>query len=299
MALAITFWNMRRSSSGVGVDGEILGHLVDQARARGMRYRIEIADQALDERPQIEGAPLELDAELRELAGVFLDHLAHQGVEMLHVAAQGPEHLGMRDVGGALRQRELQHARRERNRVQRRAQIVRHEREILFAALAHLQRALAGEGLHGEADGAVQHAIQNVERPALQGEAVRLGEIVDAAAQDVVLGDDFLDVVAVLDALQAVRRRARLAQRLGNRLVGRGSQRAGELVDELRHMVVERRGIESCRRGQRAHLLAPLRKQALALASDERRQLVEIAVRHGPRLGRTRLGVCALTRRRA
>ena len=60
------------------------------------------------------------------------------------------------------------------------------------------QRALGGEGLHRQPDRAVQHAVQDVEGPALQGEAVRLGEIVDAAAQDVVLGDDFLDVVSVL-----------------------------------------------------------------------------------------------------
>ena len=151
-------------------------------------------------------APLQLDADLGQEIRVFLEHLADQCIELLHVAAQGLQHLGV-SAFGALRA-QLQDPRSQRNGIQRRSQIVRHEGEILFPALLHFERLLRGEGLHGRSDRPVQDAVEDVERFPLQGQTIALREIVNAAAQDVVLRDDFLDVERFLDPLQTMRRRA-------------------------------------------------------------------------------------------
>ena len=99
----------------------------------------------------------------------------------------------------------------------------------------------------------------------------------DAAAQDVVLRDDFLDVETVLQALQAVGRRTCRVERFRDGLVGLGLELDGQLIDELGKMVIERRSVQILRRGQLFDLQPPPGKQAFALAPDERRQFVKIA----------------------
>jgi hypothetical protein len=74
----------------------------------------------------------------------------------------------------------------------------------------HFQRALCGVGLHRHADRAVQDTVQDVERLPLQTQPVGIGDIVDAAAKDVVFRHDFFDVESILDTLEPVGRRARM-----------------------------------------------------------------------------------------
>jgi hypothetical protein len=124
------------------------------------------------------------------------------------------------------------------------AQIVGHKREILFAPLLHFQRLLGGEACHGVSDRTVQHPVENVKRPPLQAEAVGLGEVVHAAAQNVVLGDHFDNVKAVLHTLQAMRQRAAVAQRFGDGLVGLRFERLGQLFEQRRQVIVQGRNVE-------------------------------------------------------
>ena len=138
-----------------------------------------------------------------------------QPFELLHVATQRLQHLGRFGAVASRRQRQFQDPSSQRNGIQRRSQIVRHEGEILFPAPLHFQRALGGIGLHGQADRLVEDPVEDVERPALQAQAVLLGEVVDAAAQDVVLRDDLFDIECVLEALQSMRRRAAFASASG------------------------------------------------------------------------------------
>ena len=98
----------------------------------------------------------------------------------------------------------------------------------------------------------------------------------DAAAQDVVLGDDFHDVEAFLLALQAMVRGAALEQGLRDGLVGDAPQRDDELVDQRGNVIVERRCIHVRRRWQLPHLRAPGIQQRLALTRDEVGELLEI-----------------------
>lgn len=88
---------------------------------------------------------------------------------------------------------------------------MRHEGEILFATLLHFKGLLGRKGLQGHPDRAVQDPVHDPERLALQNDPMGLSKIVDAAAKDVVLGHDLLDIKAVFHALQTVRRWAPFA----------------------------------------------------------------------------------------
>ena len=105
------------------------------------------------------------------------------------------------------------------NGIKRATKIVRHECQILFTAPLHFERLLSGKFLDGQSDRLVQDAVQDMERLALQGEAMVFGEIVDAAAKDVVLCHDFDDVEAILLPLDVVDRRTVFQKRFRNRLV--------------------------------------------------------------------------------
>ena len=96
---------------------------------------------------------------------------------------------------------------------------MRHKGEILFPAPLHLQRALSGIGLQGQADRMVEDPVDNVERLPLQVQTVVVGKIVDAAAQDVVLRNDLFNIKCVLETLQTMSRRAAFAERFWDRLV--------------------------------------------------------------------------------
>ena len=126
----------------------------------------------------------------------------------LHVAVQCFQHLGSFDrcrldpygvSSRILAAREIAFSGR--------AKIVRHKCQILFTAPLHFERLLSGKCLDGQSDRLVEDAVQDVESLALQAEAMTFGEIVDAAAKDVVLCDDFDDVEAVLVPLKTVDRR--------------------------------------------------------------------------------------------
>ena len=151
----------------------------------------------------------------------LFEHLFNQRFEMLHVAVQCFQHLGSFGAVAPTLEREFQNPRGKGNGIQRRAKIVRHERQILFTAPLHFESLLGGKCLDGQSDRLVKDAVQDMERLALQAEAIVFGEIVDAAAKDVVLCDDFDDVEAVLVSLQPVDRRTAFQKRFRDRLVRR------------------------------------------------------------------------------
>ncbi len=195
---------------------------------------MQIVHQRLDQRPQVELAALQLDSHFGLKTRVLLEHLADETLEVLHVAAQRFQHPRRFGAGIVRTHREFQNPSRQRNRIQRRSQIVCHESEILFAASLHLQRALGGIGLQGQTDRVVQHAIDDVERPSLKNQTVLIGKIVNATAQNVVFRNDLVDIERVFEALQTVCRRTHLEQRFRNGLVGLDPKRRSQLVDQAR-----------------------------------------------------------------
>jgi hypothetical protein len=162
---------------------------------------MKVVDQGLDQRPEVELPPLDLDSDLRLEIAVLLEDLADQAFDVLHVAAQGLQHLARFGARNLLPQRELQDPPRQGDGVEGSPQVVGHEGEILFPPLLHLQRTLGGIGLQREADGLVEHPVDDVERLPLQVQPGAVGDVVDTAAQDVVLRHDLFDVEGVLDAL--------------------------------------------------------------------------------------------------
>jgi hypothetical protein len=99
--------------------------------------------------------------------------------------------------------------------------------------------ALGGVALHRQPDGLVEHAVDDAERPALQPEAMPVGEVVDAAAQDVVLGHDLFDVKPILNPLLTVSGGRALPHGLGNRLFLLGVEGGRQFLDQLGNVVVE------------------------------------------------------------
>ena len=97
--------------------------------------------------------------------------------------------------------------------------------DILPDAAARPGRDWVAKVCNGEPDGLIEHPVEGVKGRALQTHAIFVGQIVDAAAQDVVLRHHFFDVERIVEALQAVRRRAPASQSLRNRQVA-GSTRA-------------------------------------------------------------------------
>ena len=81
------------------------------------------------------------------------------------------------------------------------------EGEIFFPAALNFQGLLGGIGLDGEPDSLVEDPINNVERLSLEAYAVFAGKIVNAAAENVVFGGDFLEVESFLKPLQTMRGR--------------------------------------------------------------------------------------------
>ncbi len=73
---------------------------------------------------------------------------------------------------------------------------------------------------------------------------MQIGQMMNAAPQDVVLGDHFFQIEPVFQPLQPVRGRAASPQGLRNRFVRIRSERDDELVQQTRHMVVQRGDIQ-------------------------------------------------------
>src|SRR4029453_10541970 len=114
---------------------------------------------------------------------------------------------------------------RERNCVQGCPQIVRDESEILIAPTLQFECLLRREGLHGETDRFVEHAVQDVECLTLDGDPLALRQVVYAATQDGVFGDHPDHVETGLVSLHPVGRRTALEEGLRNRLVADRAQR--------------------------------------------------------------------------
>jgi hypothetical protein len=235
-------------------------------------------DQRFDQRPQVELASLQLDPRFGLEIRVLLEHLGDQRFELQHAATQGLQHT--RCLGTALRQRHFQNSASHGNGIERCSKIVRNEGKVFLPAPLHLERALSRVGLQGQPDGVVQNAVDDVERLALEDQSVFVGEIVDARAEDVVLRDHLLDIEGLLETLETMSRRAALAQRLRNRLVGLRPQRRRKFLEQSRNMIIERRYVELSRRRQVPHLLTPGPQQSVPLSRDERSQFVENIDRH-------------------
>ena len=88
-----------------------------------------------------------------------------------------------------------------------------YEGEILFAAPLHFHGLLCGKGLHCQTNCLVENVVENMEGLSLQTQTMGIGEIVETAAQDVVLANDLLDIEAILDPLQTMGWRATFAER--------------------------------------------------------------------------------------
>ena len=69
-----------------------------------------------------------------------------------------------------------------------------HKGEIFGPAPLAPPARLSGIGLQRHADRMVEDQVDNGERLPLQGQTVFIGKIVNAAAKDVVLRNDFLDI---------------------------------------------------------------------------------------------------------
>src|SRR5262249_49287429 len=149
-------------------------------------------------------AALQFDASLSLDVIALFQNLFNQCLKTLRVALERLEHLGSLSADVPPRKLGLQNFRGEGNSIKRATKIVRHECQILFTAPFHFERLLSGKCLDGQSDRLVQEAIQNMERLARQAEAMVFGEIVYAAAKDVVFCYDLYDVKAILKPLPAV-----------------------------------------------------------------------------------------------
>ena len=89
--------------------------------------------------------------------------------------------------------------------------------EVFFPASLHFQGALRCIGLHGHANGLVEDPVQDVEGGPLQAQTFLLGQVVNAATQNVVLCDNLLQIKSLLQTLQPMGWRAgSFDERFGN-----------------------------------------------------------------------------------
>src|SRR5262245_27813961 len=124
--------------AGVRVGREVLRYRVGELRAGRAGDRMEIVDERFDERPQVEAPALQLDARLGSHVIALGEHALDEPLEVLHVALERLRHPGGLSLSAPFRARALEHPGREGDRVERRAEIVRHEGQILVAAPLYL-----------------------------------------------------------------------------------------------------------------------------------------------------------------
>jgi len=105
---------------------------------------------------------------------------------------------------------------------------------------------------------------------------------VDAAAQDVVLGDHLLDIERIFDALYTVGGRSTFVQHFSDCRLRRRAQGSGKLRQQCRNVIVERWQVEVPRCRQRSDLFPPRGKQGLAPAFDQLGKIVENVDGHHP-----------------
>ena len=152
---------------------------------------------------------------------------------------------------------------------------MRHEGEILFAALLDLKRFLRRISLNGKADRMAKNTIDDVKRHPLQIQTMTVRQIVNTLAEDIIFRHDFLDVEAVLKALGTMDERAAFEQRFGNCLVRSRFERGCQFVNEARNVIVEGRCVEVLRRGKLSYLLSPAREQGATFVLHEHCQCIE------------------------
>ena len=143
---------------------------------------------------------LQLDADLCLQVRVFLEDLADKrrscctlrvNVSNIWVFALRP-----------LREFPFQNHCHQGNGIQRRAEIVSHEGEILFPALWTSSAFCVAKTARPIRS--LQEPVDDVERLPLQTQTMPVRQIVETSAEDVVLRDDFFDVDAVFEPLQTV-----------------------------------------------------------------------------------------------
>ena len=110
---------------------------------------------------------------------------------------------------------------------------------------------------------------------------VPVGEVVDAAAQDVVLGNDFLDVEASLTRCRPCAGRTAVEQGLSDRLVRARAGARRPAPERCGNVIIERRRVQMGSGWQPSNLLAPGIEQWLALTLDEVGELLKICDFHG------------------
>src|SRR4051794_23020513 len=93
---------------------------------------------------------------------------------------------------------------------------MRYESEIFFSAPLHLEGSLRRIGLDRHSNRLVEDPVHDVERLALQADAVLLGEIVNTAAQNVVLRHDLFQIKSFLKPLQSMSCGTASFERLGD-----------------------------------------------------------------------------------
>ena len=137
--------------------------------------------------------------------------------------------------------------------------------EILFTSLLHLERLLQGERLHRHPDCTIENSVENMERSPAHVQTVVFCQVVDTATQNVVLGNDLLDIECVLDSLYAVCRRTIIEKRVSNGLIRPFSKRSCQFHKQSWDVIVQRRDIEILSRGQSTELRPPFNEQPVPL----------------------------------
>ena len=98
------------------------------------------------------------------------------------------------------------------------------EGRIFFATSLNFQGLLSSKGLHGYPDCFVKNAVQDVERFASYEHVVPFSQVVNAFAEDVVLGNNLNDIEPVLKSLHPMHGRRALQYGFLDRRVVGGSE---------------------------------------------------------------------------
>src|SRR5687768_7554993 len=227
----------------IRVRAQIVGDLVEELRAGSFSQWMEVLNQGLDQRPEVELTTLQFDPGRAPNVVALFQHLVHERLKLSHVAVQCPYHPGSVRTAG-LGNGVLQDPAGKRDRVQWSAEIVRNKGEILFAALLNFEGLLRSKSLDRNSDRLVKDPVQDVKCRAVQPDAIALGEIVNAATQDVVFRNDLDDVKTILESLYAVQRRAAGKERFRDRFVGHRLQCLGQLIEQCGNMIIQRRRVK-------------------------------------------------------
>lgn len=150
-----------------------------------------------------------------------------------------------------------------------------YERQVFFPTQPNLDCLRSGKRLHGRTNRSVEDTIENMKGTALHAQALALGQVVNTASQDVVFGDNFLDIEGVFHPLQTVGGRGTREKGLGDRLFRPGPQGRYKLCQKIWYMIIECRHVEVPSCGQRPNLRPPLNEQGAVFAFNELCKFVE------------------------